>query len=302
MSCGRTQDKLDQLLEKCCPSGSVKNTVLYDEQFYQEFKQGTPYTYCKTCKEKGHPGKTIADHPAEASSGKPAKRHKTNWEPYQHCLGKITFNRDGVDYTGQVAIVHKRWALTTMHCTIGIAVTIEDWLGSWTRKGTVVNALYMVNKVDLASVKLDDGEDDFANMFSVYTEAPTYDQSIWVLGFERVVESVYFAVSQSTIRSLITCENEITMCTAQYYSYDGLCGGGVVVCDEDGDVKLVGLHCLSHDSTETVAPVKAASPHSKSPSTRSVQDSVNSIAAMLHGHTSFQMFSVITPAFRAQLT
>ena len=237
------------------------------------------------------------------TGGKPAKRHKTNWEPYQRCLGKITFKRDGVDCTGQVAIVHKRWALTTMHCTtIGIAVTIEDWLGSWTRKGTVVNSLYVENKVDLAFVKLDDAEADFANMFSVCTEAPAYGRSIWVLSFDRVVDSVHFAVKKSSIQSLITYENEITMCTAQYYSYDGLCGGGVVVCDDNGDAALLGLHCLSHDSTDTVPPVEAASPRSKSPSFSSVQDSVDSIAAQLHGHTSFQMFSVITPTFCAQLT
>jgi hypothetical protein len=122
------------------------------------------------------------------------------------------------------------------------SVSIEDWLGSWTRKGKVFRAFYVENKVDLAFVKLTDDEEDFANMFNFCTEQPDYDQQIWVLGFDRFTG---FTVTHSSITGLITHEEEITMCAAQYYSYDGLCGGGVVVCDNGGGASLIGLHCLT---------------------------------------------------------
>ena len=35
---------------------------------FSELKDGAPCTYCKACKEEGHPGKKIADHHAEPSS------------------------------------------------------------------------------------------------------------------------------------------------------------------------------------------------------------------------------------------
>eukprot|EP00906_Rhabdomonas_costata_P033459 RCo047160 len=63
MSCGLTQDKLLQLLEKCTSTDSF----LYKQHFYEESKDGVLCTYCKACKVKGRPGKMIADHPAEAS-------------------------------------------------------------------------------------------------------------------------------------------------------------------------------------------------------------------------------------------
>ena len=41
MSCGFSQDKLSQLLEKCC-EGGVRNIVLYNEHFYEGLSATAP--------------------------------------------------------------------------------------------------------------------------------------------------------------------------------------------------------------------------------------------------------------------
>ena len=89
------------------------------------------------------------------------------------------------------------------------------------------------------------------------------------------------ATEFSRVRAI---EDNSLLFQATYYSVKGMSGAGVVAIQEDNQLKVVGIHVASHDTTVAVQPTSKKARHISAAKYNMDMMSINS---NIHGHSSY---------------
>ena len=205
----------------------------------------------------------------------------------EHC----TFRLENKLKKGHCVAVSPRLAMTSLHGAfeVGSPFIVVSKFGI-ERIGAVIITVFESRKVDIALVRLIDGEPPFNRWLGVLNRPPQLLETAAVAYLrDRTLDddtSPYDFDAQST--QIFAVESASTLCRAQYYTTDGMSGCPVVseILD-DGSCRLIGVHVASDDSTEEVPPVRKRK--CGQVDADSVSDSSSSHSRNIHGHTAYAM-------------
>ena len=186
--------------------------------------------------------------------------------------------------SGQGVVVSPRLVMTAMHGVLEVGIPLEITSTSGTTRIGVVSRVYFeANRMDIALIRLDDGQPPFEHWLGVMTRPPINLEPIVVLSLqEGLAGGLDFASQPSTI---FMFDSKTTLCRAQYYAMNGLSGCGIVTGGQpDGSMSVIGVHVAAHDATES--PPSITTNGNGEVEARSVSDSNDSLASQLHGHSS----------------
>ena len=208
----------------------------------------------------------------------------------EHC----TFRLENKLKKGHCVAVSPRLAMTSLHGAfeVGSPFIVVSKTG-FERIGAVIITVFESRKVDIALVRLIDGEPLFNRWLGVLNRPPQLLE-IAVVAYlrDRTLDNdtpPYDFDAQST--KIFGVESASTLCRAQYYTTDGMSGCPVVseILD-DGSCRLIGVHVASDDSTEEVPPVRKRK--CGQVDADSVSDSLSSHSRNIHGHSAYAMICV----------
>jgi len=210
----------------------------------------------------------------------------------EHC----TFRLENKLKKGHCVAVSPRLAMTSLHGAfeVGSPFIVVSKTGI-ERIGAVIINVFESRKVDIALVRLIDGETLFNRWLGVLNRPPKLLETAVVAYLrDRTLyddRPPYDFDAQST--KIFGVESASTLCRAQYYTTDGMSGCPVIseILD-DGSCRLIGVHVASDDSTEEVPPVKKRKGGQVDADTDSVSDSSSSHSRNIHGHTAYAMICV----------
>jgi hypothetical protein len=192
--------------------------------------------------------------------------------------------------SGQGVAVSPRLILTALH---GMEVGTEFEITS--SSGTVLNGAafivsYECNKVDIALLRLKEGQATFQHWLPVATRRINMQECVSVVSLQPGLSGGFGFASQPT--TIFMFDPETTLCRAQYYAMDGLSGAGIITAPNsaDGSVVVVGVHVASHDNTEQPPPIKKKK--GGTADADSVSLSSDSLANAIHGHSAYCLICV----------
>jgi len=135
------------------------------------------------------------------------------------------------------------------------------------------------------------GEEFPAFLDDVLARDVRRQEKVTVLSLQRGMGGADdFATQPATIYMFDT---NTTLCRAQYYAADGLSGSGVITeVEGDGNVRVIGVHVLTHDATDPPMPIERASKKSKSADFESVSSNSSTHAKNIHGHIAYCMICI----------
>ena len=204
--------------------------------------------------------------------------------------------------SGQGVVVSPRLVLTALHgqCDNGVEFEIKS-LSDIVRVGKVDVVCFEENKVDMALLRLQDGQPQFEHWLDVMNRPLQIQERVSVLSLQRgLLGSLGFSSQATTI---FMFDPDTTLCRAQYYAMDGLSGSGVITeSQSDGLVRVVGVHVASHDDTDSPPPIKKNK--EEVVDAGSVSASSDSLARQLHGHSSYCLICVanLVPEIMLQIS
>jgi len=192
--------------------------------------------------------------------------------------------------SGQGVAVSPRLILTALH---GMEVGTEFEMTSLSGEvssGVAVVVSYEENKVDIALIRLKEGQNLFQHWLRVATRRIEIQEQVSVVSLQPGLAGGIGFASQPT--TIFMFDPDTAMCRAQYYTMDGLSGSGVIAAlnPADGSAVVVGVHVASHDSTDTPPPIKKMK--GGTADAESVSRSSDSLANAIHGHTSYSIICV----------
>jgi hypothetical protein len=182
-----------------------------------------------------------------------------------------------------VAISKKR-ALTALHGKIPLNSPVQVTTRNGAHfSGIVEFERFEKNMVDIAVILLDVGSE--FNHFIPWIDQPVVlTQHITVVGlkYASVGDIVNTYARSTTVDMIEEFGPNSALFQAQYYSFDGCSGAGVVTTTVNNVAKVVGVHVASHeDTTATVGKRK-----------RDTSDFANfeaSVQSVIHGHKAYSL-------------
>ena len=187
--------------------------------------------------------------------------------------------------SGQGVAVSPRLILTALHgMEVGTDFDITSLSGTQS-SGAVAVASYEDNKVDIALLRLKDGQTPFQHWLPVATRPIEIEERVSVVSLQPGLAGGFGFASQPT--RIYMVDHDTALCRAQYYAMDGLSGSGIITAPNpaDGRVYVVGVHVASHDSTEAPPPIKKKK--GGVADAESLSRSSDALARAIHGHSSY---------------
>ena len=175
--------------------------------------------------------------------------------------------------------------MTALHgqCEIGTGFEIISD-NSPDRACTVSVVRFEANKVDMALLRLVEGEPPFEHWLGMMTRPPEYQEEVSVLSLQPGLAGGMGFSSQSS--KIFMFDPTTALCRAQYFASDGLSGSGVITgVQPNGSVLVVGVHVASHDDTDEPPAIKKKK--GGVADADSVSRSSDSSASSIHGHSSY---------------
>jgi hypothetical protein len=163
-------------------------------------------------------------------------------------------------------------------------------LSNTTRVGVLDMVCYEDNAVDIALLRLKDGEPPFETWLRVATQhAQELDELRFLSLEDNTIPGFKYSIQPIVIHAVST---ETTLAQALYYSADGMSGAPIVTeAQTDGSVHVVGVHIASHDDTVAPPEIKKMKKDAAAEAD-SVSDSIESLARSIHGHSSYNMMCI----------
>ena len=192
--------------------------------------------------------------------------------------------------SGQGVAVSPRLILTALHgMEVGTEFDITSLSGIQSN-GAAAVASYEENKVDIALLRLKDGQTPFQHWLPVATRRIEIQERVSVVSLQPGLAGGFGFASQPT--TIFMFDPHTALCRAQYYAMDGLSGSGIITAPNpaDGCVYVVGVHVASHDSTDAPPPIKKKK--GGAADADSVSRSSDSLASAIHGHSSYCLICV----------
>jgi hypothetical protein len=208
----------------------------------------------------------------------------------EHC----TFRLKNKLKNGHCVAVSPHLAMTSLHGAfeVGSPFIIVSKSGV-ERNGAVFITVFESRKVDIALVRLIDGEPLFQRWLGVLDRPPKVFETAAVAYLRDCTVDddtpPYDFDAQSM--QIFGVGSASTLCRAQYYTTDGMSGCPVVSeIQRDGSCRLIGVHVASDDSTEEAPPVKKSK--SGQVDADSVSECSSSHSRHIHGHTAYARICV----------
>ena len=215
-----------------------------------------------------------------------------NWASAGYSVVRICVRNADLEISyGQGVAVSSKYVLTALHGRGDPALEYEVAAMAGTKKKCVlVREWFTANRCDIALMRLKDSRDTFINWLEVRRSVAVLDETIAVLS---LIDGLGGGVGLSCQRSTIhMVDPDTCICRAQYYCSDGYSGSGVVASSQvDGSIKVIGVHCASHDDTVSPPAVTKAK-RGGGADVDSVSSNSQSLAKSLHGHTAYSMICV----------
>jgi hypothetical protein len=191
--------------------------------------------------------------------------------------------------SGQGVAVSPRLILTALHgMDVGTEFEMTSLSGE-VSSGVAVIVSYEENKVDIALIRLKEGQHLFQHWLRVATRRIEIQEQVSVVSLQPGLAGGIGFASQPT--TIFMFDPNTALCRAQYYTMDGLSGSGVVAASNpaDGSVVVVGVHvAASHD---TPCPINGTKGETADTDTLS-QNSDSSANAIHHGSMSYSTICV----------
>ena len=196
---------------------------------------------------------------------------------------------------GHCVAVSPRLVVTSLHggIEIGAPFIIVSKSGV-ERIGIVDISVFELRKVDVALVRLIDGEALFQHWIQILDRAPdVLEKAVVAYLRGRILEDdapPYDFDAQST--QIFGVESATTLCRAQYYTTDGM-SGCPVLSDilPDGSRRLIGVHVASDDATEVVCRIKKRK--NGDIDAVSVSSGSSTHSRNIHGRTAYSMICIV---------
>jgi hypothetical protein len=191
--------------------------------------------------------------------------------------------RNTVSYSATGVAISKRRALTSLHGCIplGHPVTIMTRNGI-KLFGRLEFEKFESNMVDIAVILLD-SPSEFIYYMELADEPVKVLQEIIVVGLKygSVGDMINYYARKSSVDSIEELGPNSALFQAQYYSFDGCSGGGVITVASSSSAKVVGVHVASHEDSSN-RPAKQR----KITSFANFEADVESV---VHGHNSYSL-------------
>jgi hypothetical protein len=175
-------------------------------------------------------------------------QQKTDWGQVQQSIVRF----GNVLKSGQGVAVSPRLVITALHCNCDIGTSFEftSWPFETKRSGFVHVVCHDVDRVDIALLRLDDGQPPFECWLDIMTRPPGQLEDIRVLSLQHGVAGGLGLSVQGT--SIYMFDSGTTLCRAQYFADFGLSGCGVILkYQSDGSALVVGVHAaFRHESAQ----------------------------------------------------
>ena len=179
--------------------------------------------------------------------------------------------------------VSKKRALTALHGKIPLNSPVQVTTRNGVHfSGIVEFERFEKNMVDIAVILLDVGSE--FNHFIPWIDKPVVlTQHITVVGlkYASVGDIVNIYARSTTVDMIEEFGSSSALFQAQYYSFDGCSGAGVVTTTVNNVVKVVGVHVASHEDTTIVGKRKRVASH--------YADFEASVQSVIHGHKSYSL-------------
>ena len=181
-----------------------------------------------------------------------------------------------------VAISKKR-ALTALHGKIPLNSPVQVTTRNGAHfSGIVEFERFEKNMVDIAVILLDVGSE--FNHFIPWIDQPVVlTQHITVVGlkYASVGDIVNTYARSTTVDMIEEFGPNSALFQAQYYSFDGCSGAGVVTTTVNNVAKVVGVHVASHEDTAIVGKRKRVTPQ--------FANFEASVQSVIHGHKAYSL-------------
>ena len=184
-----------------------------------------------------------------------------------------------------VAISSKR-ALTALHGKIPVGTRVDIRTRNGTKLfGVVEFERFEPNLVDIAVILLD-SPSSFEHFMVPCLQPVVLDQPLRVIGlkYAAIGDSVSTYVRRSYVEMIEEYGDSSALFQAQYYSFDGCSGAGVVTVAVGNRLEVVGVHVASHEDSTVTA---------EAPSKKKRGDTEfnfeASIASAIHGHKAYSL-------------
>ena len=191
---------------------------------------------------------------------------------------------------GQGVVVSPQLVMTAVHgqCRVGTEFEIIS-LSNCKRQGVLDMICYKENRVDIALLRLKDGQPPFERWLRVSPRSARGEKlSVLSLPDNIFTGNMVFSVQGAEIHNFY---EETALARAQYYSSDGMSGAPIVSgVQSDGSVLVIGVHVAAHDDTEAPPAIKKVK--GVAAEADSVSDSAASLAKSIHGHSSFCLMCI----------
>jgi hypothetical protein len=190
--------------------------------------------------------------------------------------------KNTVSYSASGVAISERRALTSLHGCIplGHPVTMMTRNGK-KLYGRIEFEKFESNMVDIAVILLD-SPSEFIYYMEFADEPVKVLQEIVVVGLKygSVGDMINHYARKSSVDSIEELGPHSALFQAQYYSFDGCSGGGVITVASSSSAKVVGVHVASHEDS------------SKRPKKRKITSFANfeaDVESVIHGHNSYSL-------------
>lgn len=189
---------------------------------------------------------------------------------------------DGKEVTNSASAVaiSLRRAVTALHGKIPLNSPVQITTRSGVHlSGIVEFERFEKDMVDIAVILLDVGSE--FNHFIPWIEQPVVlTQSITVVGirYANAGDTVNTYARVTTVDMIEEFGPSSALFQAQYYSFDGCSGAGVVTATVNNIVKVVGVHVASHEDTAKAGKRK-----------RKFANFEASVQSVIHGHKAYSL-------------
>ncbi len=179
--------------------------------------------------------------------------------------------------------VSKRRALTALHGKIPLNWPVQVTTRNGVHfSGIVEFERFEENMVDIAVILLDAGS-EFIHFIPWIDRPVQLTQPITVVGlkYSRVGDAVDVYARRTAVDMIENIGSSSALFQAQYYSFEGCSGAGVVTTTVNNAVKVVGVHVASHEDTTNTGKRKRITP--------TFANFEASVQSIIHGHKAYSL-------------
>jgi hypothetical protein len=188
-----------------------------------------------------------------------------------------------VTSSASAVAVSKRRALTALHGKIPLNWPVQLTTRSGDHfSGIVEFERFEENMVDIAVILLDAGS-EFIHFIPWIDRPVQLTQPITVVGlkYSRVGDAVDVYARRTAVDMIENIGSSSALFQAQYYSFEGCSGAGVVTTTVNNAVKVVGVHVASHEDTTNTGKRKRITP--------TFANFEASVQSIIHGHKAYSL-------------